>query len=54
MQYGFFVQKRNVLDHRLPEGQEFTVIDLLREGVSDDKLQQIIRLAKLFGTQDAA
>ncbi|MCC8383816.1 hypothetical protein GPY51_14535 [Photorhabdus laumondii subsp. laumondii] len=54
MQYGFFVQKRNVLNHRLPEGQEFTVIGLLKDGVSDDELQQLIRLAKSFGTQDAA
>lgn len=54
MQYGFFAQKRNVLEHRLPEGQEFTVIDILRNGVSDNKLQEIIRLARVFGTQDAA
>ncbi|MBS9441686.1 hypothetical protein EAE89_08135 [Photorhabdus heterorhabditis] len=54
MQYGFFAQKRDVLDCRLSADQEFTIIDILREGISDDKLQAIIRLAKLFGTQDAA
>ncbi|EPJ56182.1 MAG: hypothetical protein OFPI_00730 [Osedax symbiont Rs2] len=54
MQYGFFVQKRNVLDSSVLEGKEFTIISMLKNGVNGNDLQSIIRLTKTFGTQDPA
>jgi len=52
MQYGFFVQKRNLLDGLLPEGEEYTVVDMMKNGISDSELESIIRLSKNFGSQD--
>jgi len=52
MRYGFFVQKRNVLDSLLPDGEEYTVVDMMKNGLSDSELESIIRLSKNFGSQD--
>ncbi|MFT6903160.1 MAG: murein L,D-transpeptidase YafK [Colwellia sp.] len=52
MQYGFFVQKRNMLNSYVSE--EYTVKEMLEHGISDDDLKSIIRLSKTFGTQDPA
>jgi hypothetical protein len=52
MKYGFFVQKRNVLNRYLPN--EYTVVEMLRAGISDDDLKSVLRISKTFGTQDPA
>lgn len=55
LQYSFFMEERNtVLNGLLPQGRTFTVANLLREGVSDQVMQEIHRLARLYCTQDAA
>lgn len=52
MQYGFFVQKRNVLNSCLPEGEEYTIVDMLKNGIIDSELESVLRLSKSFGSQD--
>ena len=52
MQYGFFAQKLNVLGYTRPDEEEHTIIDMLKNGITDDELKSIIRLSKTFGSQD--
>lgn len=52
MKYGFFVQERNLLNSHTSE--EYTIVEILKKGVSDEELNSIIRLSKTFGTQDPA
>jgi hypothetical protein len=52
MKYGFFVQKRNILNRYMPN--EYTVVEMLKAGISDNDLKSVIRISKTFGTQDPA
>ncbi|MEA9393226.1 hypothetical protein SJI19_22245 [Acerihabitans sp. TG2] len=51
MQYGFFVRSINTLESRL--NQETSVIEILKHGANKDDLEHILRLARLYGTQNA-
>jgi hypothetical protein len=54
MRYNFFVDEQKTFRRSLLESDKVRVIDMLKEGVSDELLLEILRLAKLYGTQDAA
>lgn len=51
--FGFFTKPQSVFYRELPEGEHVTIISMLRKGVSNEELQEIVRLAQLYGTQDA-
>jgi hypothetical protein len=52
MQYGFFVRPIDTLESRLEK--ETSVIEILKRGATKGEIEQILRLAILYGTQDAA
>ncbi|WP_338885640.1 hypothetical protein [Xenorhabdus sp. TH1] len=55
MQYSFFMSTRNtVLDGVYPKGRCFTVAELLKENPDTTIMEELKRLARLYGTQDAA
>ena len=54
MRYSFFVDVQKTFRRHLLENETVRVIDMLKEGVSDESLHEIFRLAKLYGTQDSA
>lgn len=54
MRYSFFVDEQKTFRSSILENEKVRVIDMLKEGASDDVFHEILRLAKLYGTQDAA
>lgn len=55
MQYSFFMEDRNtVLNGYSPEGNSFTVAEVLRSNPSPIVMEELYRLARLFGSQDPA
>jgi hypothetical protein len=55
MKYSFFMKKRNtVLNGVYPKGREFTVAQLLQENPNEVVMEELMRLARLEGTQDLA
>lgn len=51
MQYSFFVRPIDTLESRLEK--ETSVIEILKRGATKGEIEQILRLARLYGTQDA-
>ncbi|SMG60631.1 hypothetical protein [Cedecea sp. NFIX57] len=55
IQYSFFVEERNtVLKGLSPAGCTFSVIEILKEDPDDELMAELHRLARVYGTQDAA
>ncbi|MEI7239994.1 hypothetical protein WCU73_00160 [Pectobacterium brasiliense] len=55
MQYSFFMEERNnVLNGISPPGRTFTVAEILRHNPGKELWAEIHRLARIYGTQDAA
>lgn len=55
MQYSFFMEDRSVvIDGVEPKGRTFTVAELLKTGPSLKVMQELFRLARLYGSQDPA
>ncbi|HAP0441327.1 TPA: hypothetical protein QHB96_003821 [Citrobacter freundii] len=55
MQYSFFMEERNtVLNGLQPAGRTFTVASLLRSAPEPAVMDELHRLARVYGTQDAA
>ncbi len=48
---GFFIGKIDTLDHYLP--QSTTPLSILQNGATADEINQLCRIAKLRGMQDA-
>lgn len=55
MQYSFFMEERNtVLNGLSPAGRTFTVAEVLKNNPSKELQAELQRLARIYGTQDAA
>ena len=55
MQYSFFMEERNaVLDGFKPQGNTYTVADVLKGNPGPIAMAELHRLARLFGSQDPA
>lgn len=55
MQYSFFMEERNtVLDGYPSNGKPFTVAEVLRSNPAPMVMEELHRLARLFGSQDPA
>ena len=55
MQYSFFMEERNtVLNGLKPTGRSFTVAGILKSAPEPVLMDELHRLARIYGTQDAA
>ncbi|CAQ84425.1 MULTISPECIES: hypothetical protein [Photorhabdus] len=49
----FFIRKINTFDLDINLDASTTVLDILRNGASNDEIAQLVKLAKIFGTSDS-
>lgn len=55
MKYSFFVRPiRTVLNGFSNDGNDFTIVDIIKSNPSPELKEEIFRLVRLYGTQDAA
>ncbi|HCT7898612.1 TPA: helix-turn-helix domain-containing protein [Enterobacter cloacae] len=53
MKYSFFMEKRNSgLEGFVPPGKAYTVVDILKQNPDSELMNELIRLARLYGSQD--
>ncbi|WP_282497939.1 hypothetical protein [Pantoea stewartii] len=54
MKYSFFMEERNTgLDELIPEGRTFTVAEVLKNNPGEKGMNELRRLARNYGTQNA-